>query len=106
MITITGTRDQITAISDLPAVRSIYGVRTLNLNSEPEVRAVTGVDRAWRDAEIAISNHNLPVTGQKRDRCCARHGRGWQPWRPRGTRGKKYQTGRNTKRQRRFQLSN
>ena len=49
MITLTGTRDQITAISKLPAVRSIYGNRTLNLNSEPEVRAVTGVERAWRD---------------------------------------------------------
>src|SRR6266851_1509831 len=46
MITLTGTRDQITAISKLPAVRSIYGNRTLNLNSEPEVRAVTGVERA------------------------------------------------------------
>ena len=64
MITLTGTRDQITAISDLPAVRSIYGNRTLNLNSEPEVRAVTGVERAWRDAEITTSNHNLPVTGR------------------------------------------
>ena len=64
MITLTGTRDQITAISKLPAVRSIYGNRTLNLNSEPEVRAVTGVERAWRDAEITISNHNLPVTGK------------------------------------------
>lgn len=64
MITLTGTRDQITAISQLPAVRSIYGNRTLNLNSEPEVRAVTGVDRAWRDAEITTSNHNLPVTGK------------------------------------------
>src|ERR1051325_5019926 len=38
MITLTGTRDQVTAISKLPAVRSIYGNRTLNLNSEPEVR--------------------------------------------------------------------
>jgi serine protease AprX len=64
MITLTGTRDQITAISQLPAVRSIYGNRTLNLNSEPEVRAVTGVERAWRDAEITTSNHNLPVTGK------------------------------------------
>ena len=64
MITLTGTRDQITAISKLPAVRSIYGNRTLNLNSEPEVRAITGVERAWRDAEIATSNHNLPVSGK------------------------------------------
>jgi serine protease AprX len=64
MITLTGTRDQITAISKLPAVRSIYGNRTLNLNSEPEVRAITGVERAWRDAEITTNNHNLPVTGK------------------------------------------
>src|SRR6266446_2099305 len=64
MITLTGTRDQITAISKLPAVRSIYGNRTLNLNSEPEVRAVTGVERAWHDAEITTSNHNLPVSGK------------------------------------------
>jgi serine protease AprX len=64
LITLTGTRDQIRAISKLAAVRSIYGNRTLNLNSEPEVRAVTGVERAWRDAEITTSNHNLPVTGK------------------------------------------
>ena len=64
MITLSGTRDQITAISKLPAVRSIYGNRTLNLNSEPEVRALTGVERAWRDAEITTSNHNLRVTGK------------------------------------------
>ncbi|MFN2498393.1 MAG: S8 family serine peptidase [Pyrinomonadaceae bacterium] len=64
MITLTGTRDQITAISKLPEVRSIYGNRTLNLNSEPEVRALTGVEWAWRDREITTSNHNLPVTGK------------------------------------------
>jgi serine protease AprX len=64
MITLSGTRDQISAISKLPAVRSIYGTRTLNLNSEPEVRALTGVERAWRDAEITTVNHNLPVTGK------------------------------------------
>ena len=64
MITLTGTREQITAISKLPEVRSIYGNRTLNLNSEPEVRALTGVERAWRDKEITTSNNNLPVTGK------------------------------------------
>jgi serine protease AprX len=64
MITVTGTRDQIIAISKFPAVRSIYGNRTLNLNSEPEVRALTGVERAWHDAEITTSNHNLPVSGK------------------------------------------
>ncbi|MEO7971578.1 MAG: S8 family serine peptidase, partial [bacterium] len=64
MITLSGTRDQITAISKFPSVRSIYGNRTLNLNSEPEVRALTGVERAWLDAEITTNNHNLPVTGK------------------------------------------
>jgi serine protease AprX len=64
MITISGTRDQITAISKFPAVRSIYGSRTLNLNSEPEVRAVTGVERAWRDTEITAVNNNVRVTGK------------------------------------------
>lgn len=64
MITLTGTRDQISAISKLPAVRSIYGNRTLNLNSEPEVRALTGVERAWRDTEITTVNNNLRVTGK------------------------------------------
>lgn len=64
VIILTATRRQITAISHLPAVRSIYGNRTLTLTSEPEVRAVTGVNRAWRDAEITSSNHGLPVTGK------------------------------------------
>jgi serine protease AprX len=64
VITLTATRQQIRAISHLPAVRSIYGNRTLTLNSEPEVRAVTGVNRAWQDLEITGANHGLPVTGK------------------------------------------
>jgi serine protease AprX len=64
MVQVTGTRNQIEAASRLPSVRSIYGNRTLNLTSEPEVRSATGVDRAWRDSEIAIENSNLPVTGR------------------------------------------
>jgi serine protease AprX len=64
VITLTGTRRQIFEISKLPAVRSIYGNRTLTLNSEPEVRAVTGVNRAWRDNEITSSNRGLPVSGK------------------------------------------
>lgn len=63
-VTLTGTRQQIFAISKLPAVRSIYGNRTLTFTSEPEVRAVTGVTRAWKDAEITSSNYGLPVTGK------------------------------------------
>lgn len=63
-VIITATKDQLMAISRLPAVRSIYGNRTLNLTSEPEVRGVTGVDRARGDAEITSSNNNLPVSGR------------------------------------------
>jgi serine protease AprX len=64
MITLTATRSQIIAISRLTAVRSIYGNRTLNLNSEPQVRALTGVDRAWRDTEVISHNSSLPVSGR------------------------------------------
>jgi serine protease AprX len=64
MLLISGTRDQLIAISKLPAVRSLFGNRTLTLTSEPEVRAATGVDRAWRDLDLKASNANLPVTGR------------------------------------------
>ena len=64
MVVTSGTRGQIAAISRLPGVRSIYGNRTLTLTSEPEVRTATGVDRAWRDAEIRESNGNSQVSGR------------------------------------------
>jgi serine protease AprX len=64
VITLTTTRRQLLAISRLPAVRSIYGNRTLNLTTEPEIRAVTGVTRAWSDAELTSANRGLPVTGK------------------------------------------
>jgi serine protease AprX len=63
-ITVTATRDQLFTVSKLPSVRSIYGNRTLSLTSEPEIRAVTGVERAWNDKEVFTSNNNLPVTGR------------------------------------------
>lgn len=63
-VVITATRNQILAISRFPTVRSIYGNRTLNFNSEPEVRAITGVDRARKDLELITNNANLPVTGR------------------------------------------
>jgi serine protease AprX len=64
MVILTGTKTQVIAISHLPAVRSIYGNRTLNFNSEPEVRAVTGVERAWADSDLTTRNGNLPVSGR------------------------------------------
>src|SRR4030095_63136 len=64
MVMITGTKSQVLAVSHLPAVRSIYGNRTLSFTSEPEVRAVTGVDRAWADQDLRNHNGNLAVTGR------------------------------------------
>lgn len=64
MVAVTGTRAQIIAVSRLPTVRSIYGSRTLDFTSEPEVRSATGVDRAWQDAEITSANSGLPVSGR------------------------------------------
>lgn len=64
MVTITATRDQLIAISRFASVRSIYGNRTLTLTSEPEVRAITGVDRAWSDGDLRARNSSLPLTGR------------------------------------------
>ena len=64
IVTISATRNQLMAISRFASVRSIYGNRTLTLTSEPEVRAITGVDRAWNDADIKARNSSLPVTGR------------------------------------------
>lgn len=63
-IVVTATRSQIVKVSQLSAIRSIYGNRTLSLNSEPEVRALTGVDRVWQDLELIGHNANLPLTGR------------------------------------------
>ena len=64
MVTITATREQLIAISRFQSVRSIYGNRTLTLTSEPEVRAKTGVDRAWNDTDVITRNSGLAVTGR------------------------------------------
>lgn len=64
MIAVTGTRDQITQISKLPAVRSIYGNRTLQSNIDPIVRSVTGEDRALRDSDLTQKNGGLPLSGR------------------------------------------
>jgi len=45
-------------------VRSIYGTRTLQATLEPEVRAETGVDRAWNDRALTRQNRGLPVSGR------------------------------------------
>lgn len=64
MLMMTVTRRQLMTVSTLPAVRSIYGNRTLSLTTEPEVRAITGVERAWVDMDLKVRNAGLPVTGR------------------------------------------
>ena len=63
MVYVTGTRQQILAISRLQTVRSIYGNRTLNFNSDPYFRP-TGVDRVSADGELSAKNSGMPVTGR------------------------------------------
>jgi len=62
-VIVTGTRDQIVAVSHLPAVRSIYGNRTLQFTADPG-RGLTGVDRVQRDTDLINKNAGLPYTGR------------------------------------------
>ena len=64
MVMISGTKDQIAAASHLPGIRSMYTNRTLTFNSEPEVRAATGVERTRRDADLIGRNFGLQPTGR------------------------------------------
>ena len=64
MVIISGTKDQMTAVSRLPAIRSMYTNRTLTFNSEPEVRTATGVERARQDSDLIARNYGLRPTGR------------------------------------------
>ena len=63
IVFVSGTRSQIAAISHLPHVRSIYGNRTLTLNSDPYFNS-TGVQRVSADADLRADNGGLPMTGR------------------------------------------
>jgi len=63
MIYVSGTRQQIAAISHFPEVRSIYGNRTLNFNSDPYFD-VTGQQRVTNDNDLKSANGGLPVSGR------------------------------------------
>ncbi len=63
MVFVSGTRDQILAISRLPRVRSIYGNRTLNFNTDPYFDK-TGIEDVSGDADLRAANGNLPVSGR------------------------------------------
>src|SRR5438034_1260580 len=64
MIEVTTYKAQVSAISHLSAVRSIYGNRTFNWNLEPAARNVTMVERARRDGDLTNANKGLPVSGR------------------------------------------
>ena len=66
MIAITATKRQIIAVSQLPAVRSIYGVRTLQLNSDPYM-AATGSIRVPSDQVSDDKESQLTCFRSQRD---------------------------------------
>lgn len=63
VVYVSGTRAQIIAISRLPRVRSIYGNRTLTLNSDPYFRS-TGIQRVPTDNDLRVRNSGMPVSGK------------------------------------------
>ena len=63
MIALTARKRQILRISHLPAVRSIYGNRTLEPTIDPYL-GVTGTERVRRDADLTRKNSGLPVSGR------------------------------------------
>ena len=63
MIALTAKRSQIISISHLPAVRSIYGNRTLQPTVDPYL-AMTGTERVRRDNDLTKKNIGIPVSGR------------------------------------------
>lgn len=63
MVYVTATKAQLIAVSQLPRVRSLYGNRTLTLNSDPYFNT-TGVQRVAPDGDLRAKNAALPVTGR------------------------------------------
>jgi len=64
MVAVTTTKARLTAISHLPAVRSIYGNRTLQWNLDVAARNITGVERVRRNADLTRANRGLAVSGR------------------------------------------
>jgi serine protease AprX len=63
MVMVSATRAQILAASRLPQVRSIYGNRTLTLNSD-SFFTTTQVQRTSLDRDLQRENNGMPVTGR------------------------------------------
>jgi serine protease AprX len=63
VVSLTATKAQILRISQLPAVKGIYGNRTLNLLGEPG-NGLTGTARVKTDAELTAQNGGSAITGR------------------------------------------
>ncbi|MGI8638595.1 MAG: S8 family serine peptidase [Pyrinomonadaceae bacterium] len=63
MISVTTTRANLIAVSHLARVRSIYGNRTLNLNSDPYYKT-TQIQRVSTDRDLQQKNAGMPVSGR------------------------------------------
>lgn len=63
MLALTTTKAKLLEISRLPAVRSIYGNRTLKLTSDPYMQR-NNAGRVAADADLTAHNQGLPVTGR------------------------------------------
>ncbi|HWQ31722.1 MAG TPA: S8 family serine peptidase [Blastocatellia bacterium] len=63
MIALTATKSQLISISRLPAVRSIYGNRTLQLNSDPYMK-LNGAERVPLDADLTQFHSGVPLAGR------------------------------------------
>ncbi len=61
-ITVTGKRSQLIAASKLSGIRSIYGNRTLKLNSDSFLNQ-TGITRVPSDRDLQSYNAGFPVLG-------------------------------------------
>lgn len=62
LIAVSATRNQLIAVSHLSNIRSIYGNRTLNLDSDSFL-SQTGITRVPVDRDLQINNHGMPVSG-------------------------------------------
>jgi serine protease AprX len=62
VVVLTTTKQKLVAISHLPAVRAIYGNRTLQANADAS-RATTGASRVPTDADLTAHNSGVAVTG-------------------------------------------
>lgn len=63
MVYVSGTKSQLVAVSRLSTVRSLYGNRTLALNSDPYFKT-TGITRVAPDRDLTARNNGMPVSGK------------------------------------------